>query len=179
MNCWDSINVAEQLGFYRRILLSCLFGLMSFIILYLPFSLIHSDIIVKDHGVIPVMIGFAILPLLHKILRILPIICVNKQMKLIWTLEKNVFPNFHVYNLRHTSKKMIFIALSMPTLLITIPCIIGGYFIPGEYPYFLLFGATNLSLSYIDFLSLRRLWSAPKKCVIVNDNQNYDILIQR
>ncbi|UOQ46804.1 DUF3267 domain-containing protein [Gracilibacillus caseinilyticus] len=179
MNCWDSINVTKQLGFYRSIILSFLFGLLSFIFLYLPFNLIHKGAVVEDHGIIPLLIGLAILPLLHKILRILPLLFINKQLKLIWTLEKGIFPNFRVCNNTKTNKPTLFIALLTPTIVITLPCIIYSYFAPAHYPYFLLFGAINLSLSYIDFLFIRHLWRAPKKCVISNDDTGYDILIQR
>ncbi|WP_018933683.1 DUF3267 domain-containing protein [Gracilibacillus lacisalsi] len=179
MNCWDSINVTKKLGFYRSLILSLLFGLLSFIFLYLPFTLIHKDVVVKDHGLIPVVFGVALLPLLHKALRILPLIFTNKNLRIKWTLEKGFIPNFHVKNHTKTTKPTFFFALLTPTLMITVPCIIGSYFVPAYYPYFLLIGAINLSLSYVDFLYIRHLWKAPKKCLISNEEQGYDILIPR
>ncbi|WP_058308263.1 DUF3267 domain-containing protein [Gracilibacillus massiliensis] len=179
MNCWDSINLTKQLGFYRSIIMSFIFGLLSFILLYVPFTLIHKDALVKDHGIIPLTLGIAILPLIHKIIRIIPLKCMNKKIKLKWKWEKKVFPNFDLCENSHTTKPILLIALLLPTVIITIPCIIGGYFLPSYYPYFLLAGAINLSLSYIDILYIRHLWRAPKRCVISNDEKGYDILIPR
>ncbi|GAE93678.1 hypothetical protein JCM21714_2781 [Gracilibacillus boraciitolerans JCM 21714] len=179
MNCWDSININKQLGHYRSIILSFLFGLLSFILLYLPFSLIHKEIMVKDHGLIPLTIGLAILPLMHKIIRIIPLKCLNKNIKLKWKWEKKIFPNFNLCEHSHTTKPVLLIALLLPTIVITIPCVIGSFFLAAYYPYFLLGGAINLSLSFIDFLYIRQLWKAPKKCVISNDEKGYDILISR
>ncbi|MGN8644678.1 DUF3267 domain-containing protein [Gracilibacillus sp. HCP3S3_G5_1] len=179
MNCWDSINIFKQLGFYRSIILSFLFGLLSFIFLYLPFTFIHNDAVVKDHGLIPLLFGLMILPLLHKALRILPLKFTNKNLKIKWRLEKKIFPNFDVCNHTKTTKPTLLLALLTPTILITIPCVIMSNFFPPYYPYFLLIGAVNLSLSYIDFLYIRQLWKAPKKCVISNEGKGYDILIPR
>ncbi|WP_163537137.1 DUF3267 domain-containing protein [Gracilibacillus sp. YIM 98692] len=179
MNCWDSINVMKQLGFYRSIILSLLFGLLSFILLYLPASLIHGDSVVRDHGVIPLAIGLALLPLIHKALHILPLKCFYKHLKIEWFIQRRIFPDFKVCENTKTSKPVLLAALIAPTIFITIPCITGGYMLEGYYPYFLLFASVNLSLSYIDFIYVRHLMRAPKKCVISNDGQGYDILIQR
>ncbi|MDX8045713.1 DUF3267 domain-containing protein [Gracilibacillus sp. S3-1-1] len=179
MNCWDSINIKKQLGSYRSIILSLLFGLLSFIFMYVPFTLIHKDAVVKDHGIIPVLLALVILPFLHKALRILPLKLTNKQIRINWTFEKKLFPNFHVCNYMKTSKPVLLLALLTPTIIITIPCIMCGYFFEAYYPYFLLFGSINLGLSFVHFLYISRLWKAPKKCVISNDDEGYDILIPR
>ncbi|PWU66763.1 DUF3267 domain-containing protein [Gracilibacillus dipsosauri] len=179
MNCWDSINVTKQLGFYRSMILSLLFGFLSFILLYLPFNFIHENTSIREYGLFPLIVGLAILPLLHKFLHIVPLKCANKHLKLKWSLKLKVLPYFEVCSNTKTSKPVLLIGLLAPTIFITIPCVIMGYLSSGYYPYFILFGAINLSLSYVDFVYVNRLWRAPRHCVIANDDRGYDILIQK
>ncbi|WP_245711663.1 DUF3267 domain-containing protein [Gracilibacillus ureilyticus] len=169
----------KKLGITRLIILSFIFGLLSFITLYLPFTFIHPEAAIQDNGFLPIIAGLALLPLLHKTLHVIPLKCADTGLKLSWSFVLNLIPNFKVCSNTKTSKPILLFALLSPTLFITIPCIIAGYMYSGYYPYFLLFGAVNLSLSYVDFIYVRHVWKAPKKCIISNDDQGYDILIQR
>ncbi len=179
MNCWGSINIRRQLGTRRSIILAMLFGFSSFVLLYLPLTLIHKDARIVDHGLLPLLIGLALLPLVHKFLHVIPFKCGNKNMKLSWSIVIKCIPYFKICANTKVSKPTVLIALLLPTLLITIPCIVLSYVYPSYYPYLLLFSAINLSLSYSDFVYFRHIWKAPKKCIISNEEQGYDILIPR
>ncbi|MFC4403176.1 DUF3267 domain-containing protein [Gracilibacillus xinjiangensis] len=179
MNCWDTINVEKKLGVSRIIILSLIFGLLSFITLYLPFTFIHTKAVIQDYGFIPLLAGLAILPILHKLFHVIPLKISNKQLKITWAFALYFIPYLKVCSNTKTSKPILLIALVAPTIFITIPCIIAGYLYPSYYPYLLLYGAVNLSLSYVDFIYIKHLWKAPKKCIISNDEQGYDILIKR
>lgn len=179
MNCWKTVNITKQVGFHRVFILSILFGLFGFILLYLPLSIIHRTPVMEDYGLLPLMFGFAFMPLVHKLMHILPLLCTNRQFKLEWKIKKRVFPDFKVCQNTKTSKPILILALLAPTLFLTLPLIIASYAIPSFYAYFLLFASINLGLSYVDFLYVNHVLKAPKKCVIANADQGYDILIQR
>ncbi|WP_228275570.1 DUF3267 domain-containing protein [Gracilibacillus oryzae] len=160
-------------------ILSFIFGLISFISLYLPITFVHTNAVIKDYGFIPLIVGLACLPLLHKIFHIIPLKCVNRKVKLSWSFEMKIIPNFKVCANTKTNKPTLLIALLSPTIFITVPCIVAGFLYSSYYPYFLLYAAINLSLSYVDFIYIKHLWNAPRKCIISNDEKGYDILIQR
>ncbi|QDP39721.1 DUF3267 domain-containing protein [Radiobacillus deserti] len=177
MNCWKSINLSKEFGSNRIYLISMIVGLLSFIILYLPFSIIHHSSNVKDYGLFPLLFGLLILPLAHKVAHLVPLLVMNKKIKIKWKNKKKNLPNFSFRTHGKMSKNTSLFVLLSPTVLITIPCIVGGYFIPDFFAYFVLFAAINITFSLEDFLYAAYLVKAPKRCVIDNAQDGYDILI--
>ncbi|ENH96032.1 hypothetical protein J416_12934 [Gracilibacillus halophilus YIM-C55.5] len=179
MNCWDTIQITKQLGVYRTIMLSFLLGLGSFIMLYLPFTFIHQHIEVKENGFYPFLLALVVLPILHQLTHIVPLQLIERHAKIKWIKFAKQFPYVKIMPNTKTSKRTLLISLLTPTMLLTTPLITASVTFGGYYPYFLMLAAINIGFSYTDFLYARRIWRAPKQCIITNDHNGYDILIRR
>ncbi|WP_226038021.1 DUF3267 domain-containing protein [Aquibacillus saliphilus] len=177
MNCWKTVNVTREFGLNRIYLISLLTGLMSFIFLYLPFSIVHQTNELKDHGLLPLLIGLILLPMVHKLTHILPLFLVKKRLKMNWRFKIGLFPTFSFLTNKRMSKKTSITILLAPTVLITIPGLISSYLFAEYHAYILLFTSVNIGLSFTDFLYTSHIIKAPKKCIIENAKNGYDILI--
>ncbi|SDJ88860.1 DUF3267 domain-containing protein [Sediminibacillus albus] len=177
MNCWKTINLHREFGLNRIYLLSLLTGMMAFIFFYLIFSMIHQTGTVKDHGILPLLLGLVLLPTIHKLTHILPLILTNKRFKINWKINMGIFPSFSFRTRSKMSKASSVFILLAPALLITIPGLISSYVFINYYVYFLLFLSVNIGLSFTDFLYANQVMKAPRKCVIENAKDGYDILI--
>ncbi|MDL4842754.1 DUF3267 domain-containing protein [Aquibacillus rhizosphaerae] len=177
MNCWKTVNVNREVGINRIYLISLLLGLLSFIFLYIPFSIIHQSNNFKDHGIFPLLIGLALLPLVHKLTHILPLILTNKKVKIKWRLKSKFFPVFFLSTKTKMSKQTSIFTLLAPTLFLTIPGLISSYLFVDYFAYFLIFTAVNIGLSFTDFIYASKFLSAPRKCIVENDDDGYDILV--
>ncbi|MFG6116261.1 DUF3267 domain-containing protein [Halobacillus sp. MO56] len=179
MNCWKTVNITKDFGNNRIYLTSFLTGLLAFLILYLPFSLLHLTHDVKDHGLLPLLVILFFLPSLHRMMHILPLVLANKRVRVKWKFRRRLIPTFDYRCQSKLSKKTsIFMALA-PTLFITLPGLAMSYVFPGYFAYFVLFSAVNIGLSFTDYLYLNQFIRAPRRCVIENAKDGYDILIKR
>ncbi|MBM7571448.1 DUF3267 domain-containing protein [Aquibacillus albus] len=178
MNCWKTINVNREFGINRIYVVSFLIGLLSFIFLYLPFSIIHQSHELKDHGVFPLLLGLVLLPLVHNLMHILPLILINRRMKIKWHIKYKIFLIISSLPKSKMSKQTTLFSLLAPTLFLTVPGLITSYLFTDYYAYFLIFTAFNIGLSFTDFLCASKLIKAPKKCIVENFNDGFDILVR-
>lgn len=178
MNCWKSVNITREFGMNRLYMVSFILGLLSFIFLYVPFSIFHGDIHVNESGIIPLFIGLIFLPTIHTFMHILPLIIMNKRVKLKYKKSKKVLSLFTYYTKGHVTKKATLAALLTPTVFITIPGVIASYIFADYYVYLLLFTAVHIGMSFIDFLSVLYIAKAPKAAFVENSNNGFDILIK-
>ncbi|WP_246050122.1 DUF3267 domain-containing protein [Aquibacillus sediminis] len=178
MNCWKTINLTREFGINRIYLISSILGLLSFVFLYLPFSIIHQSAELKDHGLLPLLVGLILLPMIHKLMHILPLILAHKSIKLKCQMSKGIFPILTILKKTKMSKKTSIFTLLGPTLFITVPGLISSYLFVEYYAYFILFISVNIGLSFTDFIYIGKLCKAPKKCVIENAKDGYDILVK-
>lgn len=178
MTCWKTINLAREYGLYRINLVSVLVGLLSFILLYLPFSMALPPETIREDGLIPLLIALAALPTAHKLMHILPLLLLHKRIRLKWEKKFGLFPNFSFLAKSKMSKTTSMMILLAPTLLLTVPGIISGYLFPGYFVYFLVFTAVNIGSSCTDFFYIKQVFKAPRRCLVENARDGYDILIQ-
>ncbi|WP_079709104.1 DUF3267 domain-containing protein [Paraliobacillus ryukyuensis] len=179
MNCWKTVNVHREVGMNRIFIFSFLIGFLSFIFLYLPFSVIHQTSSMKDYGIFPLIIGLVLLPYLHKLTHVIPLFLTNRAFKIKFRINKWKFPIINFLSTTKMSKQLLIIHLLAPTLFITVPSLIVSYYFPNYFVYFLIIASLNLGISYTDFIYIGRLMKAPRKCVIENDGVGYDILISK
>lgn len=165
MNCWKTFNANKEFGLNRIFIMSFLLALLSFIFLYLPFSIIHHATYVEEQGLIPLLLGLILLPACHKLMHILPLILANKRIKIKWKFKKRLFPIFAFKTKSKLSKKISLFAFLAPTLFITLPGIVTSFVFIDYFAYILLFTAVNIGLSFTDFLYVNQLIKAPKQCV--------------
>ncbi len=177
MNCWKTINLYKEFGINRIYILSMLTGMMAFIFFYLIFSMIHEAGTVKDHGIIPLIVGLIFLPTIHKLTHILPLILTNKRVKINWKMKLGLFPTFSFRTRSKMSKATSLFILLAPALLVTAAGLVSSYVFISYYVYFLLFLSVNIALSFTDFLYASHVVKAPRKCIIENAKDGYDILI--
>ncbi|WP_077324980.1 DUF3267 domain-containing protein [Virgibacillus siamensis] len=178
MNCWKSININKEFGLNRLYLLSFLISLAAFIFLYMPFSMIHGETANKDFGIIPLIIALFSLPTIHSLMHILPLIMMNKRAKLIFKRKNKWFPIVTYYTKKHLTKKASIVVAMAPTLLLTIPGLMGSFLFADYYVYFLVFTAVHIGFTFTDFLYVINILQAPKHSYIENSNDEISILIK-
>ncbi|WP_181349239.1 DUF3267 domain-containing protein [Thalassobacillus sp. CUG 92003] len=179
INCVKSVNINKDIGINRIYLMSFLTGLVSFLFLYLPFSMAHSTHDVKDHGFLPLVIILFFLPAIHRLMHIVPLLLTNKRLRMKFKFKRRLIPTF-VYQCKSTLSKQTSLLMALsPTLFITLPGLVMGYVLPDYFAYFVLFSAVNIGLSFSDFLYIHYFMKAPRKCIIENAKEGYDILVQQ
>lgn len=179
MNCWKSVNINKEFGLNRLLLMSFMTGLLSFLLLYLPFSMIHGSHDVNDRGFLPFLLLMFFLPSIHRLMHMLPLILSYKRLHVKFRVKKRCVPTF-TYQCKTKLSKQTSIAMALaPTMLITFPALIMGYMFPHYFAYFVLLASVNIGLSFPDYLYLNHFAKAPKKCLIENAKEGYDILIHQ
>ncbi|GIO25683.1 DUF3267 domain-containing protein [Ornithinibacillus bavariensis] len=178
MNCWKSINLDKQYGFRWINLISILIGIMTFIVLYIPFSMYHQGAKINDSVFIIFFVAIICLPTIHSFMHILPLIILNRKIKVKSQRKIGLPPIFTFYTNSHLRKKTYILTAISPTMFITIPGIIASFLFPSIYVYFLLATSLNIGISFIDFLSIRHILSAPKNAYVENGDEGFDILLK-
>ncbi|RWZ55228.1 DUF3267 domain-containing protein [Halobacillus fulvus] len=178
MNCWKTVNINKEFGLNRVYFLSFLTGLLSFILLYLPVSMFHGTHDMNDHGFLPLLIILFFLPSMHRLMHILPLAMVYKKFHVQFKFRKRIIPTFTYQCKSKLSKKTSIMMALSPTFLITVPALVASSVFPNYYAYFIIFAAVNIGLSFSDFLYLNYFAKAPKKCIIENAKEGYDILVR-
>ncbi|MEC5423699.1 DUF3267 domain-containing protein [Virgibacillus sp. C22-A2] len=178
MNCWKSINLTKEFGHSRLYIVSFLIGLLSFIFLYVPISIAQGTNHTNEAGFLPFIISLILLPTLHSLMHILPLILMKKRLKIIYKGKNKILPILNYYTKFHLTKKASLIVALAPTLLITIPGIAASYLFIDYSVYILLFTCVHIGITFIDFLYVLYIVKAPKKAFIENGNDGFDILIK-
>ncbi|WP_102027956.1 DUF3267 domain-containing protein [Salirhabdus sp. Marseille-P4669] len=178
-SCWKTVNIAMELGLGRVYLLSSLLGILSFIFLFIPYSLIHQNIQIVEHGFLTVMIILITLPTFHNLSHVIPLILLNKKIKGKFRFELGFWPIFSFRPMMMLPKGICIMSWLSPTLFLTVPGLIGAVMLPSLYPYFLLFTAINIGISYKDFVYVHHFIKAPHKSIIENRKDGFDILVKK
>lgn len=178
MNCWKSINLVKEFGYNRLLLVSFLIGLLAFIVLFVPVSIAHSGEHVKQSGILPFVVSLVLLPTIHSLTHILPLIIMNKRIKVVYKTKTWLLPVFNYYTKYHLTKKASLFVTLAPTFLITIPAITASWVFAGYYVYILLFTAVHIGISFLDILYASYIIKAPRSAYIENSNDGFDILLK-
>jgi len=177
MNCWKSVNLNKQYGIKWINLISIFIALLSFIILNVPFSILHQTNQLNESGIILFLVALILLPTLHSFMHILPLLLLKRRINLI-IVRKKALPVFTFYTNSHISKNSFIFSALAPTLLITIPGIIATLLFPSIYIYSLLLTSLNIGISFLDFLTIRISFKAPKHAFVENGDEGFDILLK-
>ncbi|MUV36598.1 putative membrane protein YhaJ [Lentibacillus sp. JNUCC-1] len=178
MNCWKSINIEKDYGSNRLYLMSSLIGLGSFIILFVPVSMIHGTDTIADQGMVLFILALVMLPTLHSLAHILPLLITNKPVKIKYKTRVKCLPTFHCYSGSYLSKKLALAIMLLPTLLITIPGLALSLASPSLFAYALVFTALHIGVSFRDFVYIVHILRAPKSAVVENGANDLDILVK-
>lgn len=177
MHCWKSVNLKKDFGRNRLYIVSLLISIFMFILLYVPFSIIHGHVHINENGILPLLVAIAILPTIHSFMHILPLIIMNKRVKVIYYKKYKLLLIFNYYTKTHLTKKAsLFIAIA-PTLFLTLPGLIASYLFPSLTVYFLILTSIHIGLTFIDFLYMIHIIESPKQSFIDNRSNEFDILV--
>ncbi|MEQ6377240.1 DUF3267 domain-containing protein [Bacillaceae bacterium S4-13-58] len=178
MNCWKSVNISHDYGSSRVHLMSIILGLISFLVLYVPFSMYHGVIEIHENGIY-FFVGFVILlPFMHRLTHILLAVILYKKIHVKFKCKNPLIPRL-CYKLDSPLSKFssIFLALG-PSILLTLPLLIMANIFVGYMPYLMLLASCNIALSFTDFIYMHQFFKAPKRCIIEEAKEGYDILIK-
>lgn len=178
MNCWKTVNINKEFGINRVYLMSFLTGLLSFLVLYLPFSILHGTHDVRDHGFLPLLVILFFLPSMHRLMHILPLLLFYKRIRVKFKIKNRFTPTFSYQCKSKLSKQTSILIAIAPTFFITLPALMMSVVFPGYFAYLVIFASVNIGLSFSDFLYLNQFIRAPRKCVIENAKEGYDILVR-
>ncbi|AXI08708.1 hypothetical protein CUC15_07175 [Oceanobacillus zhaokaii] len=178
MNCWKSVSSTKEFGQNRLFLTSSLVAILTFILLYVPFSIIHEVNYVDEAGTIPFIIVLCILPFLHTSMHILPLIMMKKRVKIIFNQTKSTGLPINYYVKTHLTKKAAIIVAIAPTLLLTLPGLITSYYFREYFVYILLLTCIHIGISFIDFWYIKQIIHAPKTAYIEKGQDGVDILLK-
>ncbi|RDW19889.1 DUF3267 domain-containing protein [Oceanobacillus chungangensis] len=178
MNCWKSVSSTKEFGHNRLFLTSSLVGILTFILLYVPYSIIHEVNYVDESGTIPFIIAICLLPFLHTSMHILPLIMMKKRVIITFSQMKftGLPINYHVKT--HLTKKAAIIVALSPTILITFPGFIMSYYFKEYFVYILLVTCIHIGISFIDFWYIKQMIQAPKTAYIEKGQDGVDILLE-
>lgn len=177
VNCWKTIDISRDYGSQRIIIISVISMLLSFIILYLPLSILFPKAYLHDDGILLLILSLIFTPTIHKLFHILPLVLFRIKIKL--DMKRYfVFPNVTYSICQTVGKKLSILSLVAPTVLITLPSILLCFIYPSYMHYFSIVAAFNIGLSLIDYIYLFMCLKAPRKCFIENYEGGFDILIR-
>ncbi|MFU0788668.1 DUF3267 domain-containing protein [Cerasibacillus sp. JNUCC 74] len=181
MNCWKSINLTKEFGRNRLFIVSSLIALSAFIFLYVLISMLQgASTKVSEAGMVPFLLLLVLLPTIHSCMHILPLIMMNKRIKIIFKLKNKCFPVFYYYTKYHLTKKAYTLVAIAPTILLIIPGVVASYYFNHYTVYILLLTSIHIGLAFMDLLNICYLWRAPKQSLIENkgEENGFDILIR-
>ncbi|GEL78395.1 DUF3267 domain-containing protein [Tenuibacillus multivorans] len=178
MTCWKTINITKELGYNRLIILSTLLGISTFILMYVPFSIIYQGVNIKAPSIYIVLSSLVLIPVLHKLAHAIPLLFTDKEFQFRWGFKNKYIPNLKIMMKSSLSKRTSIIMMLAPTIFITLPLMLALIAIPVYYPVVILCLALNIGMSLQDFIVLAYFARAPKNSVIEKSREDYDILVQ-
>lgn len=178
MNCWKSYNFKKEIGLHRLYLISTLIGILAFIILYVPYSIIHDSIKVNEFGIIPLMIATFLLPAIHSFIHVFSLKILNKRAKIGMEHNFKWIPIFTYYTKTHVTKKVSLLSACAPTIFVTIPGLAACFIFAEFFVYILLFTSLHIGITFIDFWYIHHVIRAPRQSFIQKDKDGFDILLK-
>lgn len=178
MNCWKTINVNKEMGVGRIYFVSFFIGLLTFMFLFVTFSIYHHHASQNSKGFLPFLILLISLPTIHSVTHILPCIYLPKKTGVITKLKGRVFPMFYFFTKSHLSKRTSILIALTPLILLTVPGLMITYLFKDFYMYAAILTACHIGLSFKDYLCLIHLFRAPKSAYVSNQSNELDILIK-
>ena len=176
MNCWKSVNVHEEYGVQRIIIISIIISLLTFILLFTSFSLLFSGVDISSSYFWLLCLSIIAMFSLHKMCHALPILFTKRKFRLKWYFAF-IVPICEIKTKKSFSKIESYAIFTMPLILITSFLLMATFVFPTHFHYFAMLIALNVGLSVPDVLFLSHIKSAPKACQIEELEEGYDILV--
>lgn len=178
MNCWKTINLSKDYGFHRLIIVSVLTMMITFISIYLPLVVVFPSVQLKEGNFLLFLLLMACVVPCHKLLHAVPLWMSGYRVSLKMKLQAYV-PVIYIKTNCNVNKTNMLLSLLTPFLAITALMIAGLMNFPSYLHYFSLGIAFHTGLCITDFIFLNQLVKAPKKCVIEEADESFEILFQK
>jgi hypothetical protein len=176
MHCWKTINLERQFGFYRVFLLSSIIMMMVFSLIYVPMNLVYSSSFYDNH-LLAFVLGLVSIYPLHKLIHLLPILPYVNKMRWKWDRKLIILPIVSLRVNRPISKHLYMLALIAPFLFINSILLAGCIQFPHHSHYFAILLAFHSGICAIDFIYAKQLMYSPRKALIEENEDGYEILI--
>ncbi|AZB42236.1 DUF3267 domain-containing protein [Bacillus sp. FJAT-42376] len=178
MNCWKTIDLSKDYGFQRLFLYFIFASITAFIALYLPLSMVDArQKLDAGHIFYFLLILILILPV-HKLLHALPLIlCGNvPKMKMEYAA---MIPIIRLKPCVKLSKQVMLATLLLPFFILTAACIQASLIMPEYVHYFCLAAALHIGWCVPDLIYARQVMAAPRTCMVEEDRNALEILIEK
>ncbi|MGG3926791.1 DUF3267 domain-containing protein [Metabacillus fastidiosus] len=178
MNCWKTINISKDYGFYRLSFLSILSMIIAFIIIYLPINFIFPTTHFKE---VPFLLFiFLLIGLVpfHKFLHIVPLLLSGNRMTYQWKVYLFI-PTIRVKPCYSTKKLYMLLSLMTPFITVTTLFTILGFHFPSYIHYFCIATAFHIGICISDFIFIKQILKAPRKCYIEEFEDSFEVLINK
>lgn len=176
MHCWKSINKSKQYGRSRIRMLSLLFMLCCFILIYPIFSFFAVNNL-SDRYALLFIAGIILLYPIHKLLHFIPLLAVAKRTS--FTLKARNYLAFDIMLIAPLRKRLFIIVLITPFLLISTTLLIGCILLPIYAHYFIILFSFHFGLCASDFIMLKNILQSPHRCFIEENEESFEILVDQ
>lgn len=178
MNCWKTINMSKDFGFYRLSFLSVISMIIAFIIIYLPINLLFPQVHFKEGPFLLFILLLFGLVMLHKFLHIIPLLLSGNRMT--YQLKFYSFiPTIRIKPCYSTKKLDMLLSLIAPFIIITLSLTLLGIQFPFYMHYFCMATAFHIGICIPDFIFINQIIKAPKKCYIEEYDDGFEVLIDK
>lgn len=176
MQSWKSINMDLQFKERQLLVVSIIISIFTFIILYVPFSFTFNVEKLSDQFFPLFVMAFLSIYPLHKLFHLLLLVILKESFSLSCQNYIFIFFRFQIKVTNPVYKWKYVAALILPFIIISGIFIFLLFLFP-EFGHF-----TTLLLSYhtgicsFDFICLKALINSPKKSLIEENDEGYEIL---
>lgn len=177
MQCWKSININKHSDNQKKLLLSLLTMLLSFITLYPLLSLKIRENTLYDDNLLLFVCGVIFIYPLHKLLHLVPLFFFKRGLNIKMEYDSLIHPVV-IKLIDPVSKRTFLFALTTPFIILT-SVIIGCLFTFTEYAhYFTILLSIHIGLCVSDFITLKNILQCPSNSFIEENDEGIKILIE-
>ncbi|WP_078597344.1 DUF3267 domain-containing protein [Evansella clarkii] len=174
MNCWKSISVEKDIGMVRLLFLSALTMMVYFMVYFVFFTTFITSEPLVDYGVLFLTILMVMVFPLHVLLHCLPIWLSGSKARI--RVRKQHWPYIYYSAMGTISKQTAILSAIFPGVVITTGSVLVTVTMPHIMHYMAMMSALNIGICVYDFLHMKQLSRAPKKCLVEEHRNGYHIL---
>ncbi|WP_062105334.1 DUF3267 domain-containing protein [Bacillus niameyensis] len=178
MQCWKAYNVNKKYQFTRFFVISTFIALFTFIALYVSMQTMVS-MQLKDHHFIVFAILFILLYPMHKLLHILPLTKTYKYIQLGIEFYFYILPIIHVNIRTPISKNKYAFALLFPFFIINSVLIVMLFILPESRHFIAILLSYHIGMCAFDLIFLKKLFVSPRGALIEENEDGFEILVNK
>lgn len=176
MNCWKSYQTDQNYQFNRQFFISTIISVFVFIILYMSLQFIYTEPLHDGYALL-FIISLLLLYPMHKFCHVLPFIRSKHAVKLNFDFHLYILPIIQTKVIVPIRKQRFIFAILFPFLSINCLLLILCFLFPHYHHYFSILIAFHCGICTSDFIYAKILYTAPKHCLIEENEHGFEILI--